>query len=346
MTDADLFGQAKITDSRAVCLGRSVVCDGFEPGFHAAAFTHMHHDYISDKFETCMHNYPVYTSKITAELLEAITDDTYSGRMQLHAIDYDVPNDVWGKKHAGDIRFLEPGHALCSSQVLFVTHDGLRILYAGDISPLDKPPRCDVLVIDSTHSGPNLDRSVSGDGMEKRLTDAVIENIASERPVCVHTHRGRLQRLMHLLSERGEVPDDARFLAAETDIRVAEIYRKHGYGIKDLVDLHEYEGEEITTGDYPWVEFTTSMEPTPREMKGKVSMITVSGSYGNMVMEQDREKIWTASDEPAEFADILKYVKAAEPRAAVTDDSLTPHGWTLADAIKSDLGIESKHMPG
>ena len=293
-----------------------------------------------------MHNYPVYTSKITAELLEAITDDTYSRRMQFHAIDYDVPNDVRNCKHVGDLKLLEPGHTLGSSQVLFVTHDGLRILYAGDISHLDKPPKCDVLVIDSTHSNPNLDKNASEGSMEKKLTDAVMRKIASERPVCIHAHRGRLQCIMHLLSEQGEVPDDAKFLAAETDIRVADIYRKHGCGVRNLVDLHEYEGEEITTGDYPWVEFTASMEPTPREVKGKVSMITVSGSYENMVMEQDSERVWTASDKPAEFSDILKYVKAADPKAAITIDSPTPHGRTPADAIKSELGIEARHMPG
>ena len=277
--------------------------------------------------------------------MEAITEDTYSRRTQFRMIDYDTSHGIQFDGHMDYLKLLESSHMLGSSQVLVVTHDGLRILYSGDISPQDRPPKCDVLAIDSTHGNPNLDKKIDSGSMERRLIDAVMENIASQKPVCIHAHRGKLQHLMHLLSEHGEMPDDVSFLASKIDIRVAKIYRKYNYGIRDLVDLHEYEGEEITTGDLPWIEFTASMGHTPRERKGRVSRIAVSGSYGSVVMQQDSKNIWVASDEHAEFTDILKYVKAAEPRAVVTDGSRTSNGLTLANAIKSDLGIESRHMP-
>lgn len=343
MADADLFGQIRITENGSVCLGRSVVCDGFEPGFHAAAFTHTHHDHI-DVFGTCMHHYPVYTSKITADLLSTLMGDTYSRRIQFHAVDYGSPQDVRFGGRTDSLTLLEPGRPLDSSQVLLTTHDDLKLLYSGDVSPQAVPPKCDVLAIGSMRGDFYLAKA-DRDRMERRLVEAVLESLASQKPVCVHAHRPKLMRIMRLLSEHVEMPADVQLLSRRSDMRMAEIYKKHGYGTRDLVDLRSYEGDEVTTGEYPWVEFTASMEQTPRERKGRVSQIAVSGTYGNAVMEQDGGKIWTASDERSEFADVLEYVEAAGPRAVVTDGN-AQHGKALADAIKTSLGIESRHMPG
>ena len=346
MADADLFKQAAITEDGAICLGRSVVCDGFAPGFHAAAFTHVHQDHVGDRFETCMHNYQVYTSKITGELLEAITEDTYSCRTQFHRIGYDEPQGVWINGRMDYLRLLESDHMLGASQVLLTTHDGLKILYSGDISPHDEPPKCDVLVIDSTHGNPNLDKTIDSGSMERRLVEAVVESITSQMPVCIHAHRGKLQHIMHLLSGQDHrIPDDVRFLTGGTDMRVADIYKKYGYEIRDLVNIRTYDGEEILSKEYPWIEFDVSMDRTRRERRGTVARITVSGSYGNAVMQQGDKTLWIASDEHAEFTDVLRYVKSAEPRVVITDSNRTPHGPTLADRITADLGIKAKHMP-
>lgn len=292
-----------------------------------------------------MHNYQVYTSKITGDLLEAITEDTYARRTQFHRIDYDEPQGIRINGRMDYLRLLESDHMLGASQVLLTTHDGLKVLYSGDISPRDEPPKCDVLVIDSTHGNPHLDKTIDSGSMERRLVEAAVENITSQMPVCIHAHRGKLQHIMHVLSGHDEIPDDVRFLTGGTDMRVADIYKRRGYGIRDLVNIREYEGEEILSKDYPWIEFNVTMDRTPREKKGTVARITVSGSYGNTVMQQDDRNIWIASDEHAEFTDVLGYVKSAEPRVVITDNKRTPHGRTLADRITADLGIKAKHMP-
>ena len=341
----DFFKHAAITEDGAVCLGSSVVCDGFAPGFHAAAFTHVHHDHIGDNFETCMHNYQVYTSKITGDLLEAITEDTYSRRTQFHRIDYDEPQGIRVNGCMDYLQLLESSHMLGACQILLTTHDRLKILYSGDISPRDKPPECDILVIDSTHGNPNLDKNIDSSSMERRLIDTVMENIASKKPVCIHAHRGKLQHIMHVLSEHEAMPPDINFLADKTNIRVADIYKKMNYGIRDLVDVHAYEGEEITTDDYPYVEFSALMHKTPRERRGKATRITVSGSYGRTVMREGEKGIWFASDEHAEFTDVLKYVERAAPTVVITDNKRTAHGRTLAEEITNNLGITAKYMP-
>ena len=345
MADADLFEQIKITSDGAVCLGRSLVCDGFEPKLCAAVFTHIHHDHIGRAFGKCMHQYQVYASKTTSDLLEALTEDEYRHRTQFKAIEYGDPHPLKCGVHTDYVTLIESTHMLGSSQVLLTTHDGLKILYSGDISPQDRPPQCDILVIDSTHGTPHLDKKLDNESMERRLVDHVWGKLASKKPVCIHAHRGKLQQLMQLLSKYEEISVDIPFLTNKIDIRVAKVYQKYGYDLRDLVDLHEYEGEKIITEEYPWIEFTVSMNKTPRERKGRVSSIYVTGSYGNVPMSQDDEDMWMASNEHAEFNGILEYVKVAEPRVVVTDGSRALHGKTLADEIRSKLGIPSKHMP-
>ena len=345
MMDSELFDQVRVTEKGAICLGRSLVCDGFAPGYRAAAFTHIHRDHIGDAFDTCMHQYPVYVSKITSELLEAITEDTYRGRTQFRVVDYDSPQHIRINGHADYLKLIESSHMLGASQIMLTTHDRIKILYSGDISPDDEPPKCDVLVIDSTHGRPSLDKKMDPESLERRFRETVVNGIVNQKPICIHAHRGKLQHLMHLLSVHHEVGSDIPFLAQRTDINVAAVYNKYGFKIRDLTDVAEYEGEEITSGDFPWIEFSASMDKTQREKQGRVSRVTVSGSYGNATMKQNGEKCWIASDAHAQFTDILEYVKKALPQVVVTDGSRTGHGPKLAETIQSDLGIPSKTMP-
>ena len=345
MTENKLFDQVRITDEGAICLGRSLVCDGFASGYHAAAFTHIHHDHIGDAFNTCMHQYPVYVSKITGELLEAITEDIYRSRTQFRVVDYDSPQYIQIDGHADYLKLIESNHILGSSQIMLTTYDKIKILYSGDISPDDEPPECDVLVIDSTHGSPNLDKKIDTESLERRFLDAIINNIVNQKPVCIHANRGNLQHLMHLLSMHHDIGIDIPFLARKIDMNVAAVYDKYGFKIRKLTDVTEYEGEEITSGDYPWIEFTASMDLTQREKQSRVSRVTVSGSYGSVVMKQNEKQCWIASNTHAQFTDILEYVQKAQPQVVVTDGSRTGHGLKLAEIIQSNFGIPSKTMP-
>ncbi len=345
MSDNKLFDQVQITESGAICLGKSLVCDGFESRHHVAAFTHIHSDHIDDVFDRCMHQYPVYMSKITGDLLEAITKDTYRGRTQFRVVDYDSPQQIQIKGHTNYLKLIESSHILGSSQILLTTHDKIKILYSGDISPYDEPPECNVLVIDSTHGSPNMDKKIDPESLERRFLDVVVDCIVNQKPVCIHAHRGKMQHLMHLLSTYHDIGNDIPFLAREVDIRVAAVYDKYGFNIRNLINATEYEGEEITSGDYPWIEFSASMAHTQSEKQGRVSRITVSGSYGSAVMKQNEKQCWIASDTHAQFMDILEYIKKAQPQVVVTDNSRTCHGLELAEIIHSNLGIPSKSMP-
>lgn len=344
MNTNDLLSKVKITRNGSICLGKSLVCDGFENEYKSAAFTHAHHDHVADGFERCMHQCAVYTSKITAELLEAITADTYMGRTQLHKLDYDSPQML--KRSCGDILTLkESKHMFGASLVFLVTHDKIKIVYSGDISPQDRPPECDILVVDSTRGTPNFDRIIDSHSLERRLVDAVVAAIDGGRPVCIHAHRGRLQSAMNTLSHCGDIVHSVPFLASPQDCSVANVYRKYGYNIRDLVDLNSYTAEEIIDDVYPWIEFRTNLNITPQESRHKVRRMVIAGGFGKTTITDDNHTYWMASDEHAEFTSILNYIDAANPQVVVTDNSRAPHGSTLAEEIQSQLGITAMPMP-
>lgn len=347
MADDDLFTHVQITPEGAISLGGMLVCDGYEKGHHAAAFTHIHRDHIGDNFGTCMHNYPVYISKITMELLEAITNDSYSYRTQLHIIDYGSPQPIRQGNHVSYLTLLESSHTLGASQILLHTNGNVRMLYSGDISPIDRPPKCDILVVDSTHGSLHFNKRIEHGSLERRLTEAVLSSIVDKKkPVCVHAHRGKLQHLMSMLSCHKDMPEEVQFLSGQTDMLVANVYRKHGAQIKDLVALDSYEGDEVVCGEYPWIEFRSTMGDTVREKSQSMSSIRVSGRLGADIIRQNGEDLWTASDEHAELDGILRYVRDADPDAVVTDNSSrTRNGETLAGIIVSRLGIPSRPMP-
>lgn len=342
----DLFRRAKITSDGAISLGGVLVCDGYEKGHKAAAFTHIHHDHMGNNFGTCMHNYPVYVSKITGDLLKAITDDNYFYRTQLHIIDYEEPQCIPAGGHANYLTLLESSHVLGASQILLQTNDG-SVLYSGDISPNDRPRKCDVLVIDSTHGSLRFNKHVDGGSLERRLVDAVLDSLLNKKKsVCVHAHRGKLQHLMSLLSCHRDIPSDVKFLSEKIDNRVASVYCKYGEQIRNIVPLNSYEGDEITCSDYPWIEFRPTMDRTLKEKNQSITRVTVSGSIGEVTIRQNDKELWIASDEHAELDGILKYVKDADPCAVITDNSCrTNNGTTLAEIIQTKLKIPSKALP-
>ena len=342
----ELFNLVKITPEGAISMGDVLVCDGFEKGHMAAAFTHIHHDHMGNSFGTCMHNYPVYVSKITGDLLRALTGDNYIHRTQLRVIDYESDQDISTENGINYLRLIESSHVLGASQILLHTSKDIKILYSGDISPNDHPHKCDVLVVDSTHGSLHFNKQIDSRSLERRLVEAVIDSLDKKKPVCVHAHRGKLQQLMSVLSCHPNMPSGIKFLTDEIDARVASIYCRYGAQIKDLVTLDTYEGEEIICSDYPWIEFRSTMRRTLKEERQVMTRVTVSGSFGTSTIRQNGEELWVASDEHAELDGLLKYVKNADPKIVVTDNShRTKMGHTLAKIVSEELGIPSKPMP-
>ena len=346
MESDDLFKQVKITPEGAICLGDKVlVCDGFDGGHKAAVFTHIHSDHMGDKFGTCMHHYPVYMSKITLDLLAAATDDIYEHKTQLHVINYREPQRInVGNGEPTYLELFESKHMLGSSQVMLQSN-GLSILYSGDVSSEDRPPKCDILVLDSTHGNYKFNKRIDGGSLGRRLVETVLDSINRKKPVCIHAHSGKLQDLMSILSNDRNIPPNIKFLSDAKNKRIAQVYDKYGKGIKNIVDVSSYEGETTMAKDYPWIEFRTRLTKTPKEEMQIVHSIFCNGRPGDATMQQDDNDTWIASDEHAEFDELLGYVKMANPCVVVTDNSRARNGEALANEVCSRLGIPTKTMP-
>jgi len=346
MESDDLFKQVRITPEGAICLGDKIlVCDGFDSGYKAAVFTHIHSDHIDGGFGTCMHHYPVYVSKITKDLLAAANDDTYVRRTQLRVIDYNTPQRI--DADGGEPTYLElipSNHMLGSSQVMLQSKN-TNILYSGDISSRDRAPKCDVLVLDSTHGNPKFNKRIDSSSLERRLTEEVLKNINRKKPVCIHAHRGKLQDLMSILSNHPDIPPNIKFLSDAANKRIAQVYDKYGATIRDIEDRNSDEGETTRLEDYPWIEFKGNLKKTWEEKNQRAYSIFCTGKPGNYTMQQNDNDAWIASDEHAEFDELLNYVKAVDPCVVVTDNSRSKNGETLASSICSELGIPSKSMP-
>lgn len=345
MSKEDLFNQVSITGNGAICLGDSVVCDGFAPGFKAAVFTHIHSDHISSSFKTCMHQYNVYSTKITVDLLEALTDNSYAIHTQLHRLSNKESKMIRHNSTCDFLTLYESKHMLGASQVLLTTHDKLKILYSGDIAPGDSPPECDVLVLDSTHGSPVFDKKIDSPSLERRLGDIVVESLESNKPVRIQAHRGQLQEIMHMLTENPRIPHDTlQFLASAEDIRVAGIYSNNNMRIRPITDRASYEAEEIIYGNHPWIEFSANFKKSANT-DSRIVPITVSGRIGPDTMIRGEYGHWFASNKHAEFSEILDYVKKANPKAVVTDNTRSKYGRVLADEINKRLGISARTLP-
>ena len=111
-----------------------------------------------------------------------------------------------------------------SGQVFLQTDDNVKIVYSGDISPYDKAPECDVLIIDSTHGNIRFDKQIDGQSLERRLNDWVVEAINKGMSVSIHAHRGKLQHIMCNLANNDNIPNTIKFLASAINIRMAIVY--------------------------------------------------------------------------------------------------------------------------
>ncbi len=348
MTDHDLFSYASVTDDGSIRLGKSVVCDGFIPGVKAAVFTHPHVDHAKNSFERCMHQYPVFMSHVTAKLLEAINNDTYELRTQLHQLDFGQSVPIRHNGSADYLTLFESKHMFGSGQVFLQTDDNVKIVYSGDISPQDKAPECDVLVIDSTHGNIRFDKQIDGESLERRLNDWVVEAINKGMSVCIHAYRGKLQHVMCSLANNSNIPNTIKFLASDTNIRMTNIYNNRDdctVQQERLLDIKSPDAENLMEERYPRIEFRDTMQHTSEENEGIMRRISITGGFGNFTAQNKNEKFWIASDEHAEFTDLIEYVKRANPRIVIIDNKRTPNGSNLATYLHDKLGILTRSMP-
>ena len=223
----------------------------------------------------------------------------------------------------------------------------VKIVYS-DISPYDKAPECDVLIIDSTHGNIRFDKQIDGQSLERRLNDWVVEAINKGMSVSIHAHRGKLQHIMCNLANNDNIPNTIKFLASAINIRMAIVYTNRDdctIQQERMLDIKSPDAENLMEERYPRIEFRDTMQQTSEENEGTIRRISITGGFGTSTTNNKNEQYWIASDEHAEFTDLIEYVKRANPRIVITDNKRTPHGLNLATYLHNKLGIPARSMP-
>ena len=382
----NLLEYAKIKSDGSILLGNHTVVDGFEPGRldsdpksptynqvvgkrAIGVFSHIHQDHTRLWASAMQNCDTIFVSPPTFDMLAAydqdetnnVSSECYFGGRHVKRLDFTktkVPElntrELNREKKFGDsVTLYEAHHVLGSAQVKVTTCDETNIVYSGDFThPKTEPIPCDVLVLDSTHGHPMFNTVVDNDSLENTLVTLIEQEIATNHPVCIRAHVGRLQYLMHILSDR--IADDIKFLCSNSKHKkLIPVYRKYKMGIRNVLDPeHSIEGEDAMYGSYPFIEFKSKNEaPSKAEWDKRSTVFHIGGEYlGDKIpITQKKSTEFKEINEreyKLEFGDhgnyesILNYVRGCEPKLVITDNYRSSWGESLAERINDELQDE------
>lgn len=327
---------ADVLASGAVCLGSTVVCDGFIQDYPFRVQTHIHDDHMVD-FDTSKGFQDILMSPETYDLLVAERNADLGYRDNLIRIKRN--NKEYVLNDGSKLFFLPSNHMLGSCQVALELPSGLRVGYSGDFGwPLQETIRVDKLVVDSTYGKPTSIRRYTQAKAEECLLSIVCERLRYG-PVHIKAFRGTIERVVQILDGRISVP----LLASEHLVREISVYQKYGLSV-----------------DSPYT-FNSEMGQTAKKERSYVRLYSKGDSFGNepgegtnitcsaymvngdspLLQYSDRSYSVALSNH-ADFEDTLEYICATGATEIVTD-STRNHGVELAKAINERLsGVKAK----
>ncbi len=325
-----------ISVTGSVILGPDLVCDGFHFERKARVQTHIHDDHMFD-FDRSKQFQNVYLTQATYDLLLA----EYNADLIFRTRDrgnFFLANH--GQKisiNDSTLELVSSNHMLGSAQVAIEYKNGLRLGYSSDFSwPIDKVIEVEALVVDST-AGPKTKREFSQDEIEAMFIDLVMSK-PPLGPVYIKAHRGTLQRSMQALSGIFDNP----VVGSERLCREVEVYQKHGYGIRPLIDVKSEEGIQILK-ESNYIRFFGKGDRMPID-SGKATTIILSAYMtqpDQPILEFSDRSYRVAISNHADFKDTLEYVKASGAKYVITDNSRNGHAFELASEIRTRFGIEA-----
>lgn len=314
----------------AVTLGEHVVCDGYVSGREYRVQTHIHDDHMTD-FNTSKGEQHFLLSRGTYDLLVAEWNADLPYRDNFRRLNDGHPQAL---ADGSTVELAPSNHILGACQVALTLPSGDRLGYSGDFGwPIERVIEVDQLVVDSTYGSPRSVREYSQEDAEARLWEIVCSKLR-EGSVHIRAHRGTMERVLHLLGQGTGVP----ILASERMIRDADVYRKHGYAICDLVPVTSALGREAQR-DRGYVRVYSKGDGSANELT-EGTMIICSAYMCERdapVMQYSDRAFRVALSNHADFYETLEYVKATGAKRVVTDNTRN-HGCELALALNERLG--------
>ena len=320
--------------SGAISLGEEVCCDGFLSGASSRVQTHLHSDHMY-QFDTSKGMQEIVLSEPTRQLLICENNADLPYRRNIKGI----PECQWQDSRGSRISLTSSGHMLGAVQVLVVTPDGMRLGYSGDFRwPLSRVIQVDALVVDSTNGSPGSVRGFTQGECEEQLMSLVSRAVKSG-PVYLRAHRGTIERALELVSTEVNCP----IVASPRLCNTADVYRRHGYTIDELINAECPEGLELSqTQRVIQVYSTGDGEPYVKQ-NGTTIVLSAFASHNTKPVTEFSEKSFSvALSNHADFEGTLAYIEATGAAFVVTDNTRHGKGVELAEAIKRRLNVDAR----
>ena len=334
-----------IPKDQAILLGNSIVCDGYVSGKTTAIFTHFHDDHTWN-FKSALRNcHNILLTEFTYSALKAL--QKFPERPTIQKLSYNSSFTT----NAGEIvELINANHVSGSCQVFVTMEDtGEKILYSGDFSfPEIVTPKADYLVLDGTHGIPLYDFDTDKESILRRIFDEVCTQIEKNRPVEILANRGTMQDIMAQLekTKKGEfIAKDIPFLAESKDVDLTNAI-KHIYDekIRDIeVSTNSRLNELYNDEKKPYVRFAIPGRSSLQHERAQIIQADVNPNFKNNgpYWSDKNGKIYACLAAHAGYGNILKYVKAVNPKSVIVDGTRTnsENSKSLANAISKEFGI-------
>ena len=324
--------QVQLSAHGGIVLGEKIVCDGFFADVKTRVQTHVHFDHMSD-FERSKGYHSIIMSEPTKELLitELNADLPYRSNLISIPMGQLYPTD------GIQIELLSSGHMLGAVQVGITMEDGSKLAYSGDFNwPVDDVIQTNVLVVDSTYGSPDRARKYTQDEVDSRLMELVAQQLL-HGAVHVKAHRGTLQRALELIDAATTAP----IIAADRLCQEIEIYRKFGYNIRPILNIASVEAEQsMADGQYVRLYGLGEADLFGLEDGTAINLSAFMASTSDPVLEYTPTSFRVAMTCHADFDGTLSYIEATGADYVITDNRRS-HGVELANAIRSQLGIDA-----
>jgi putative mRNA 3-end processing factor len=231
------------------------------------------------------------------------------------------------------------GHMLGSVQVSVQLPNGTRLGYSGDFQwPLDDVIEVDALVIDSTYGSPARRREYSQAEAESRFLELVLRQL-KRGPVHVTAHRGTLQRSLQILA--GQV--DCPLLGSPRLCAEVEVYREHGYGVAEIIQVNTAPGKAALKADkFIRVHGTGDQFPVDIGNATTINLSAYMSRPDDPVMEYSESSFQVALSNHADFPGTIEYVRATGAKYVVTDNTRGGHAAELAIELTRLLGVTAR----
>ena len=325
--------EVDVFEDGTVCLGNGTVCDGYADGYPFRVQTHIHDDHMGE-FERSKGLQDVFMSPETRELLIVEHNADLEYRDNLFPL-------MMGEEHELDdgsrLSLFSSDHMLGACQVALELPDGRRCGYSGDFDwPVEKVIQVDELVVDSTYGSPASVRSYSQGEAEAKLLEVVCQRLR-HGSVHVKTHRGTIERVLHVLDGNINVP----ILASARLIKEIAVYQTRGFAVGELKQLDSEDGRAALR-ERSYVRLYSKGDDFKNHLpEGTSITCSACNARDNPLMQYSERAYRVAMSNHADFNGTLDYIKATGAKTVVTDNTRNS-GIELAIAINGHLdGIDA-----